>query len=280
VGDESELAGRRVLVTGASSGIGAALARAFALEGAVVGLTARRTDRLEAVLADCRTTSPSSTSWTLDLSVPEAPEQLAERAVADLGGVDVLVNNAGIPKRRMASALTVEEVEAVNRLNLLAPMRLTLALLPAMVEQGWGRLVTISSVAARLSPPGESAYAASKAGLAAFDECLAAELWGSGVTVHLINPGVIDTELYEVPDNDPSFADVEALPPEAVVEPTLRAMRTGALETWVPEWFADVATVKAGDLGGYVQGAAEYQRQRAAEIALGGTDTAASGGAA
>jgi short-subunit dehydrogenase len=262
--DDHDLRGRRVLVTGASSGIGAALARGLAAEGAVVALSARRADRLDEVLADCRATSPDSCSIPLDLAEPDAPERLVTEAEQALGGIDVLVNNAGIPKRRAAEDLSTDEVEQVVRLNLLSAMRLTLAALPNMRAAGWGRLVVVSSVAARLSPPGESAYAATKAGLAAFHESLAAELWGSGVTVHLINPGVIDTELYVVPGNDPSFADVEALPADALVEPTLRAMRDGTLETWVPEWFADVAVVKAGDLAGFVQGAAEYRAQQLA----------------
>lgn len=268
---ELDLDGRRALVTGASSGIGAALAEALAARGATVGLAARRTDRLDQVLERCRAHAPDSRRWTVDLLEPDAPETLARRAADELGPIDVLVNAAGIPKRRRADALTAEEVEQVVRVNLLAAVRLTLAVLPGMRERGWGHVVNISSVAARLAPPGESAYAASKAGLTAFTESLAAELWHTPVQVHLVNPGVIDTELFSLPGNDPMVADVEALPVDAVVEPTLDAMATGRLETWVPEWFADVALVKAGDLEGYVQGAAEYTAQQEAAAAAGRT---------
>lgn len=273
---EIDLDGRRALVTGASSGIGAALAEALAARGATVGLAARRAHRIDEVLERCRAHAPDSRRWTVDLLEPEAPEALARMAADELGPVDVLVNAAGIPKRRRADALTAEEVEQVVRVNLLAAVRLTLAVLPGMRERGWGHVVNVSSVAARLAPPGESVYAASKAGLTAFSESVAAELWASPVHVHLVNPGVIDTELFSLPGNDPLVADVEALPVDAVVEPTLDAMATGRLETWIPAWFADVAVVKAGDLEGYVQGAAEYTAQQ--EAAAGGPGVGREGG--
>jgi short-subunit dehydrogenase len=262
--EDLQLAGARVLVTGASSGIGAALAVAFAQRGATVGLTARRTDRLDAVLAQCQQHAPGSRRWTFDFAEPDAPERLAAAVHDELGGIDILVNNAGIPKRRTALDLTVAEVEAVTRINLLAPIRLTLAVLPSMVAQGSGHIVNISSVAARLSPASESVYSATKAGITAFSESLAVELWPTPVSVHVINPGVVDTELFTRPGNDPLVADVEAIPVDDMVEPVMEAIRTDRFETWVPAWFADVAKVKADDLPGFLQGSAEYMAQQQA----------------
>ena len=105
--------GKRVLITGASSGLGAALARQLAAQGAVVGLIARRRDRLGEVLADCRRSSPDSAMWVADLADTAAVGELALRAWDALGGIDVLVNNAAIPKRRPVAELDPDEVETV-----------------------------------------------------------------------------------------------------------------------------------------------------------------------
>ena len=125
-----------VLVTGASSGIGEATALAFARTGATVGICARREDRLADVLARCREHAPDSRMWVTDLSDLDAIDGLAQRAVDELGGVDVLVNNVGVPKRRKTTTLTPADVESVMAINYFGPVRLTLALLPGMVERG------------------------------------------------------------------------------------------------------------------------------------------------
>src|SRR5215471_19075775 len=108
-----DLEGARVLVTGASSGIGAATAVAFADAGAVVGICARRADRLAEVLERCRKVSPSSRMWTVDVADLDALPGFAARADEELGGVDVLVNNAGIPMRRRMQELTLDDLETV-----------------------------------------------------------------------------------------------------------------------------------------------------------------------
>src|ERR1700761_2934577 len=110
-------AGKRVLITGASSGLGAALARQLGAQKAVVGLVARRRDRLGEVLADCRRNSPGSTMWVADLADTAAVGELALQAWDALGGVDVLINNAAIPKRRPVAALDPGDVENVMRVN-------------------------------------------------------------------------------------------------------------------------------------------------------------------
>ena len=258
------LAGKRVLLTGASSGIGADLAVGLAAEGAAVGICARREQELGEVLARCREHVPESRMWVIDLADLDAVADFGRQADDELGGIDVLVNNAGAPKRRHVLRLSTDEVEQTMALNYFSPVRLTLALLPRMIERGGGQIVTISSVAARLSPPHEAAYAASKAALTTFMECLAVDVWGSGVTVHLVNPGVIDTPLFQLPDNEESLADIDALPPSAVTSALVEQLQSGAFEIYVPAWFGDIVTGKAQDVGAFLEGSAQWLREREA----------------
>jgi NAD(P)-dependent dehydrogenase (short-subunit alcohol dehydrogenase family) len=253
-----ELDGRRVLVTGASSGIGAGLAEEFARRGAVVGICARRQDRLDEVLERCRAYSPASRRWVVDLSDPAAVDRLAVEALDELGGVDVLVNNAGIPKRRHVSRLDMDTVESVMNINFLSPVRLTLALLPSMLERGSGRIINVSSVAATLSSPGESAYDASKAAVTAFSESMAIDLWETGVRILIVYPGLVDTELFSLPDNDPVLAAIEPVPVSELVDGVFDALERGAVQVYVPAYFADLASGKAGNVQGFLAGAARY----------------------
>jgi len=264
-----EVAGKHVLVTGASSGIGAALAEGLAERGAIVGLCARRRDRLAEVLARVRRHSPESKMWTVDLSDLDGICAFARRASEDLGGVDVLVNNAGIPKRRAVQELTPEVVEAVMAINFFSPVRLTLALLPEVIERS-GRIVNVSSVAARLGPPAEAAYTASKAALTGWSESMQVDLSETDVRVHVVNPGVFDTELFDQPDNDDMIARVDALPPTAVIEPIIEQLRSDTFEIYVPEWFANVVGGKFPDTTAYFEGTVSWLRaERAAREAEG-----------
>ncbi|MGA2520259.1 MAG: SDR family oxidoreductase [Acidimicrobiales bacterium] len=258
-----DVAGRKVLVTGASSGIGAGLAEALAKAGATVGICARRHDQLAEVLERCQRHAPASRMWVADLADPAAVERLAHAAAAELGGVDVLVNNAGIPKRRHVSRLDAATVDAVMRINYSSPVQLTLALLPAMLERGEGRIVNVSSVAATLSSPGEAAYGASKAALAVFSESMAVDLWDTGVKVMVVYPGVVDTELFTLPDNDPFTADVEAIPVEEAVAAVLAGLAEERLQVYVPSWFGGLTAGKAADLENFLAGTAQYVRERA-----------------
>jgi NAD(P)-dependent dehydrogenase (short-subunit alcohol dehydrogenase family) len=254
------LAGRRVLVTGASSGIGAGLAEAFAEAGAVVGICARRAERLATTLARCRDLVPGSRSWVVDLADFAAVDRLAADVTAELGGVDVLVNNAGIPLRRHVTRLDAATVERVMAINFLSPARLTLALLPGMLERGHGRIVNVSSVAAVLSSPGEAAYSASKAALAVFSESLAVDLWETGVRTMAVYPGVVDTELFTLPDNDPILPGVEAISVAEAAAAVLDGITRGALQVYVPAFFGDLASGKAANVDGFLAGTAEYVR--------------------
>jgi NAD(P)-dependent dehydrogenase (short-subunit alcohol dehydrogenase family) len=256
------IAGKKVLVTGASAGIGAALAEGFAERGATVGICARRADRLAEVLERIHKHSPESRSWTVDLADLDGVARFAQQADEEMGGIDVLVNNAGIPKRRAVQALSSDVVADVMLINYLSPVRLMLALLPGLIERG-GRIVNISSIAARLGPPAEAAYSASKAALTAFSESMQVDLRDTDVRVHVINPGVIDTDLFHLPDNDAPLADdVEALPADAMVQPVLDALDTGTFETCVPPWFSDIVAGKFTDPDAFLAGTIEYVRSK------------------
>jgi len=256
-----DVEGKHVLITGGSSGIGAALAEALAARGAVVGICARRAGRLQEVLRRISPHSPSSKAWTVDLADLGSIEPFVNRAIEELGGIDVLVNNAGIPKRRRVDDLTAKEVEDVMAINYFAPVRLTLALLDELVRQS-GRIVNISSVAAHLAPPGEAAYAATKAALTAWSESMQVDLAlsESRVKVHVVNPGVIDTELFHLPENDPSVATLEPLPAQAVAEAVISVLQTGNFEIYVPGWFEEIVKSKYQDPSAFLKGTIAWAR--------------------
>ena len=141
---------RTVLVTGASSGIGAAVARQLAARGDTVALVARRAERLDEVLAACRTTSPHSERWAADLSDPTAAADLALEVWDHYAGLDVVINNAAVPMRRHVTRLTMYEVERTMRINYLSPVAISLAVLPRMLVRGAGTIVNVSSLGGRL----------------------------------------------------------------------------------------------------------------------------------
>jgi short-subunit dehydrogenase len=248
-------AGQRVLITGASSGIGAALARTLASQGTVVGLIARRAERLEAVLADCRRSSPASQMWVADLADTAYADQLALQAWDELGGIDTLVNNAAVPKRRTVADLDPAEVETVMRVNFFAPMRLTLAVLPRMLARGRGAIVNVSSVGGRLGIIHEAAYCASKFALCGWSESMAVDLHGTGVSVKLIQPGPVDTEIWDQPDNDDPLYNGPKVGAEEVADGIVSALGSNHFEHYLPDLKA-VVDAKNADLDAYVAGAA------------------------
>ena len=249
------VAGKRVVITGASSGIGAALARRLAGHGAVVGLIARRSERLAGVLADCRATSADSTMWVADLAETATLGDLALRVWDDLGGIDVLVNNAAMPKRRAVDALDPAEVDEVMRVNFLAPMRLTLAVLPRMLERGHGVVVNVSSVGGRLGIIHEAAYCASKFALCGWSESMAVDLHGTGVRVQLIEPGPVDTEIWDQPGSEEPLYQGPKVPADEVADGIIAALGSDRFEHYVPDMKA-VVDAKNADLDAYIAGAA------------------------
>lgn len=243
--------GTRVVLTGASSGIGAALALELAKAGAVVGMCARRTAMLDKVLADCREHSPECHAWTVDLADFDAVDRFAADATATLGAVDVLVNNAALSNYHDAALTTPwDSVEYLMRVNYLSPVRLTRAIVPAMLERGTGHVVTVSSMAKQMSSPGESAYAATKAALSAWFEAAATELWTSGVRFHLVYPALIGLE--SGVDADDSVAETpnsgELIPAPVLARAMMRQVERGDLELFMPYSAADVSRSRAQDV--------------------------------
>jgi short-subunit dehydrogenase len=248
-------AGKRVLITGASSGLGAALARQLAGQGAVVGLIARRRDRLGEVLADCRRASPGSAMWVADLADTSALPELAVLAWDALGGVDVLINNAAVPKRRPVTELEPDEVEDVMRVNFFAPVRLTLTLLPRMLARGSGLIVNVSSVGGRLGIIHETAYCASKFALCGWSEAMAVDLHGSGISVKLIEPGPVDTEIWDQPGSEEPLYQGPKVAADEVAEGIIEALGGEGFEHYVPDMRA-VVDAKNADLDAFIAGSA------------------------
>ena len=249
--------GTTALVTGASSGIGAELAKALAARKVTVGLVARRKDRLEQVLEKCNATAPESRIWAADLGDIALAEKVALEAWEAFGHVDVLVNNAGIPKRRHVTELTYDEVEEVMRVNFLSPMKMTLALLPRMLERGKGSIVNVSSVAGRLGNPRESAYCASKFALCGWSEAMNVDLWETPIEIRLVNPGAIDTEIWDLPGEDAPLYEGEKEPPNIIAGGIVAAIEGDTFEHYLPDMkpFVDA---KQADIQGFMAGAVEW----------------------
>jgi short-subunit dehydrogenase len=249
----------RALVTGASSGIGAAVAGELARRGWTVGIVARREDRLDEVLAGCRATSPGSQRWVADLEDLDRAEGVVHEAWDAFGGIDVLVNNAAIPQVSSATTLTPAEVERVMRVNFFSPVRMTLALLPRWLEQGSGTVVNVSSIGGRLGIGREAAYSASKFALTGWSEALALDLWDTGVQVKLVTPGPVDTEIWDHPDVEPSTYDGPKVPPAEVADEIVDFLADDRFELYVPD-LGDVVAGKSRDVDAFLRGTAEWER--------------------
>ena len=256
------LDGARVLVTGASSGIGAALAPMLAARGATVGIVARRADRLAAVLAECESQGAGREHrlWAVDLADPAAAAAVGLAAWDAFDGLDAVVNNAAIPMRRPVPRLDVDTVDAVMRTNYLSPVALGLAVLPRMLERDHGVIVNVSSLGGRIGIAHEAAYVASKFALSGWSEAMAMDLWSTGVEVRLITPGAIDTEIWDQPGNDPAPYDGPLEPPATVAEAICAAMTGDAFETYVPD-LKGVAEFKTSDIDSYLSSAVSFMTQ-------------------
>jgi short-subunit dehydrogenase len=225
--------GRVAIVTGASSGIGRQVAIDFAARGAAVVLAARRADRLAEVARDCTAAGGTVEPVVGDVAADGFVEGLARRAIERFGRIDVVVNNAGVPKHKQFFDVTADDVEYTLRVNLIAPARLIVAVLPAMLRRGEGWVVNVSSLAGKLPPPREAVYAASKFGLTGLTEGLWLDLAGSNVHATVVHVGPIDTEIWQKTD-EPTAYRGRKLPPAAVSRAIFRAIERRLPEVWVP----------------------------------------------
>lgn len=252
--------GAKVLITGASSGIGEALAYTLTEQGAVVGLVARRGDRLASVLARCQKHSPQSRLWIGDLGDLEWAHQVAIEAWDQFGHLDVLVNNAAVPKRRPVDQLTDGDVEETMRINFLSPVRMTLAVLPRMLARRAGWIVNVASLGGRLGIIHEAAYSASKFALTGWSESMWIDLRDTGVEVRLIHPGPIDTDIWDRPGSEAPLYQGPKEPPSIVADGIVAALESDRFEHYLPDlkWVVDS---KQADLDGFLAGSAQLGKQ-------------------
>ena len=187
-----DLGGKRALVTGASGGIGGAIAAALHARGARVGLSGTRAGALEELAA---TLGEGAHALPCDLGDAEAAAALPARAAQALGGVDILVNNAGLTRDNLFTRMSDEEWETVLNVNLTAAFRLTRGVLRGMMKARWGRIIGVTSIVGVTGNPGQANYAASKAGMIGMTKSLAAEVASRGVTANCIAPGFIETAM-------------------------------------------------------------------------------------
>lgn len=188
----ADLTGKCALVTGASGGIGADIARALHGAGATVGLSGTRVEPLEALAAEL---GERTHVLPCNLSDAEAVEALPKQAVEAMGSVDILVNNAGITRDNLFMRMSDEEWASVLEVNLTSTMRLCRGVLRGMMKARWGRIVNISSVVGATGNPGQGNYAASKAGMIGMSKSLAYEVASRGITVNAVAPGFIETAM-------------------------------------------------------------------------------------
>ncbi len=252
----SDLTGRNVVVTGASSGIGEALAIEAAQRGARVAIIARRADRLTEVLERCQESSPNSIMVVADLSELDSIDALASTLIDSLDGrVDVLVNNAGVPKRKRTDQMTADDVEGVMAINYFSPVRLTLAMLPHMFERNSGDIVNVSSMGVHMAAFGVSAYSASKAALEFFTEGLYVELGKTNVRAHLFVPGTTASEFStDKPGNNAPFPSDPATTStsQEVALALLACLDTESFVTYTGEREAQTSTKRNADVNAWL----------------------------
>src|SRR5207253_5907453 len=182
---------RNAILTGASHGIGPYIARALAARGTNLLLVARSEPELARLARELRTRDTKVAVAAVDLAGRQAAEQVAAAAAAELGTVDILVNNAAVELQRRFHALDTDEIEQVIRVDLITPIALSHLLLPEMLERGYGRIINISSIAGRVGFPHTEAYAASKDGLIAFSRVLRNDYRRSGVSASAVILGAV-----------------------------------------------------------------------------------------
>jgi 3-oxoacyl-[acyl-carrier protein] reductase len=212
-----DLTGRKALVTGASGGIGEAIARTLHAQGATLGLHGTRVEKLEALATEL---GSRTKVFAANLSDRDAVKALGQKAEAELEGVDILVNNAGITKDGLFVRMSDEDWDAVLDVNLGAAFRLTRELTHPMMRRRFGRIINITSVVAVTGNPGQANYCASKAGMIGLSKSLAQEIASRNITVNCVAPGFIESAMTGKLNDKQKDAIMAAIP--------TRRMGTGA----------------------------------------------------
>jgi 3-oxoacyl-[acyl-carrier protein] reductase len=212
-----DLTGRKALVTGATGGIGEAVARALHAQGATVGLHGTRAEKLEALAAEL---GERAKVLPADLSDRASVKALGEKAEAELDGVDILVNNAGITRDGLFVRMSDADWDAVLEVNLGAAFRLTRELTHPMMRRRFGRIINITSVVGVTGNPGQANYCASKAGIIGLSKSLAQEIASRNITVNCVAPGFIESAMTDKLNDKQKDAIMGAIP--------MRKMGTGA----------------------------------------------------
>jgi 3-oxoacyl-[acyl-carrier protein] reductase len=192
-----KLDNKTALVTGASQGIGEAIAKLLALQGARVVVAARNEEKLKALAAYIDAGGGCARPLALDVSRPETLGERLKSLPADFGEIDILVNNAGITADNLLARMSLDDWERVLRTNLTGAFALSKEVVRGMMKRRWGRIVNVSSVVGMMGNAGQANYAASKAGLIGFTKSLARELGSRNITVNVVAPGYIETAMTE-----------------------------------------------------------------------------------
>jgi 3-oxoacyl-[acyl-carrier protein] reductase len=204
-----DLTAKTALVTGASGGIGAAIAGALHGAGATVALSGTRVEPLQALAAEL---GDRVHVLPCNLSDAEAVAALPKQATDAMGSVDILVNNAGITRDNLFMRMSDEEWDSVIAVNLTATMRLCRGVIRGMMKARWGRIVNISSVVGAMGNPGQANYAASKGGMVAMSKAIAQEVASRGITVNCVAPGFIETAMTDKLTDDQKTAILGQVP--------------------------------------------------------------------
>lgn len=194
-----DLSGKRAIVTGASGGIGGAIAKALHGQGAIVTLSGTRESALSALANELKERAHVAVA---DLSAVDGADGLIAAAEKAMGGVDILINNAGLTRDTLAMRMKDDDWRLVLEVNLTSAFRLSRACLRGMMKQRWGRIISITSVVGTTGNAGQANYAASKAGLVGMSKSLAAEVASRGITVNCVAPGFIQTAMTDVLSDD------------------------------------------------------------------------------
>ena len=204
-----DITGKKALVTGATGGLGSEIARALHGAGAHVALSGTRVEKLEALAAEL---GERTAITPADLSDSDAVDALPKQAAEALDGLDILISNAGVTRDQLLMRMKDEDWDTVIKVNLEAHYRLSKAVLRGMMKQRWGRIIAITSVVGVTGNPGQTNYAASKAGMIGFTKALAQEVGARGVTANCVAPGFIESPMTDALNDDQRAAILSRIP--------------------------------------------------------------------